>query len=218
MANGKMIDIMDLALGANNANNVLTMPSFASIQQRNRDARRQSALEDLSRRNQEYYDNDRSWDKYEAQMDMGGYRPSVMNGYKPSYADMDDSVFTPNEEAMNPTYENLGGMGGNMREPTSLVTANTSPNNVGQDQDTEATKTKFEDEVSKVFSIQGLLQKLKELGSLQPGDNREGLFQLDTIYKGSSPMEGIPGTPAEYPAPQGKAMMGFNLGNMRGNE
>lgn len=206
---GEMINFKNLALNVKDVDNLLTMPTFSSIQQRNRvlrDERAQAqAQADL---NNPWLAEQRSFGE---SSQMEGYRPLYnMDGYTPSV----EPVSAP-EVPQEPTIDNLGGMGGDKREPTNLVTANTSPDNGASptDPNTEAVKTKFEDEVSKVFSIQGLLQKLKELGSLQPGDNRDGLFQLDSAYKASNPAYGLFGTPGEYPMANGRAMWNFNMGN-----
>ena len=52
-------------------------------------------------------------------------------------------------------------------------------------------------------TIQQLLDALRMMATMQPGQGGNPVFQLDAMYKESSALGGIPGTPAQYPSAGG---------------
>ena len=52
-------------------------------------------------------------------------------------------------------------------------------------------------------TIQQLLEALRMMATMQPGQGGNPVFQLDAMYKESSALGGIPGTPAQYPSAGG---------------
>ena len=52
-------------------------------------------------------------------------------------------------------------------------------------------------------TIQQLLEALRTMATMQPGQGGNPVFNLDAAYKESSALGGIPGTPAQYPSAGG---------------
>ena len=66
-------------------------------------------------------------------------------------------------------------------------------------------------------TIEQLLAALKDMASMQPGDQGNPVFQLDAQYKNSDAMTGIPGTVAQYPTAGGMTReTDYNLGASNG--
>lgn len=116
--------------------------------------------------------------------------------------------------------DTLGGAGGDMRsyvpaqdfrtpltqEPAPIeqpVPEQTSPSPAPEPQgnggDIEEQKAQVEAVANGNGTIEQLLAALKDMASMQPGGHGNPVFQLDSIYKQSSPLNGIPGTVAQYP-------------------
>ncbi len=66
-------------------------------------------------------------------------------------------------------------------------------------------------------TIEQLLEALRQMASMQPGDQGNPVFQLDAMYKNSDAMTGIPGTVAQYPTAGGMTReTDYNLGGVNG--
>lgn len=66
-------------------------------------------------------------------------------------------------------------------------------------------------------TIDQLLEALRLMASMQPGEQGNPVFQLDAMYKNSDAMTGIPGTVAQYPTAGGMTReTDYNLGGVNG--
>lgn len=66
-------------------------------------------------------------------------------------------------------------------------------------------------------TIEQLLEALRQMASMQPGEQGNPVFQLDAMYKNSDAMTGIPGTVAQYPTAGGMTReTDYNLGGVNG--
>lgn len=66
-------------------------------------------------------------------------------------------------------------------------------------------------------TIEQLLDALRQMASMQPGEQGNPVFQLDAMYKNSDAMTGIPGTVAQYPTAGGMTReTDYNLGGVNG--
>lgn len=64
-------------------------------------------------------------------------------------------------------------------------------------------KTQVEELANGNGTIEQLLAALRDMASMQPGEQGNPVFQLDAMYKGSSALGGLPGTVAQYPTAGG---------------
>lgn len=66
-------------------------------------------------------------------------------------------------------------------------------------------------------TIEQLLEALRMMASMRPGDQVNPVFQLDAMYKNSDAMTGIPDTVAQYPTAGGMTRETYyNLGGVNG--
>lgn len=66
-------------------------------------------------------------------------------------------------------------------------------------------------------TIDQLLEALRLMASMRPGEQGNPVFQLDAMYKNSDAMTGIPGTVAQYPTAGGMTReTDYNLGGVNG--
>lgn len=73
------------------------------------------------------------------------------------------------------------------------------------------------EQVAQNGTIEQLLAALRDMASMQPGDQGNPVFQLDAMYKNSDAMTGIPGTVAQYPTAGGMTReTDYNLGGVNG--
>ena len=59
------------------------------------------------------------------------------------------------------------------------------------------------EQVAQNGTIEQLLEALKDMASMEPGQQGNPVFQLDAAYKQSSALGGLPGTVAQYPTAGG---------------
>ena len=59
------------------------------------------------------------------------------------------------------------------------------------------------EQVAQYGDIPQLLDALRKMASMEPGQGGNPVFQLDEMYKNSSATQGIPGTVAQYPTAGG---------------
>lgn len=71
-----------------------------------------------------------------------------------------------------------------------------------QDAGIEKQKEQVE-QVAQYGDIPQLLDALRKMASMEPGQGGNPVFQLDEMYKNSSATQGIPGTVAQYPTAGG---------------
>lgn len=71
-----------------------------------------------------------------------------------------------------------------------------------QDAGIEKQKEEVE-QVAQYGDIPQLLDALRKMASMEPGQGGNPVFQLDEMYKNSSATQGIPGTVAQYPTAGG---------------
>lgn len=162
----------------------------------------------------------------EFNLGMGAYRRPVTASAVP-YSETPLAPGNPGPvAAMNTEYQDLnarynlgqsqGGEGGAQRSyvpmPDALNLALVPETTYGNEQPAPAPEPKQEAgdnlnaqkaQVEAVANGNGtinqLLAALEEMASMQPGGQGNPVFQLDAIYKQSSPFNGIPGTVAQYP-------------------
>lgn len=81
----------------------------------------------------------------------------------------------------------------------------------------DAQKAQVESVANGNGTIEKLLEALRMMASMQPGDQGNPVFQLDAQYKNSDAMTGIPGTVAQYPTAGGMTReTDYNLGASNG--
>jgi hypothetical protein len=76
------------------------------------------------------------------------------------------------------------------------------PEQPSQDAGIEQQKAEVE-QVAQYGDIPQLLDALRKMASMEPGQGGNPVFQLDEMYKNSSATQGIPGTVAQYPTAGG---------------
>lgn len=156
---------------------------------------------------------------------MGANRRPVTASAVP-YSDVPLEAGNPGPvAAMNTEYQDLnarynlgqsqGGEGGAQRSyvpmPDALNLAKVPETTYGNEQpapepepqgnvgNLEEQKAQVEAVANGNGTIEQLLAALNDMASMQPGVQGNPVFQLDAIYKQSSPLNGIPGTVAQYP-------------------
>ena len=162
----------------------------------------------------------------EFNLGMGSYRRPVTASAVP-YSETPLAPGNPGPvAAMNTEYQDLnarynlgqsqGGEGGAQRSyvpmPDALNLALVPETTYGNEQpapapepkqeagdNLDAQKAQVEAVANGNGTIDQLLAALEEMASMQPGGQGNPVFQLDAIYKQSSPLNGIPGTVAQYP-------------------
>lgn len=126
----------------------------------------------------------------------------------------------------------LGGEGGAQRSyvpmPDALNLAKVPETTYGNEQPTpepeqagpDAGLEKKKDDIEKKAeygTIDQLLEALRDMASMRPGEQGNPVFQLDAMYKNSDAMTGIPGTVAQYPTAGGMTReTDYNLGGVNG--
>lgn len=203
---GTMIDFSKIAADARKNSDLLTMPEF--------------------------------------NLGMGAYRRSVTASAVP-YSETPLAPGNPGPvAAMNTEYQDLnarynlgqrqGGEGGAQRSyvpmPDALNLALVPETTYGNEQPApapepqqdageslDAQKAQVEAVANGNGTIEQLLEALRQMASMQPGDQGNPVFQLDAQYKNSDAMTGIPGTVAQYPTAGGMTReTDYNLGASNG--
>ena len=203
---GTMIDFSQIAADARKNSDMLTMPEF--------------------------------------NIGMGAYRRPVTASAVP-YSDTPLGPGNPGPvAAMNTEYQDLnarynlgqsqGGEGGAQRSyvpmPDALNLALVPETTYGNEQPTpapepqqdageslDAQRAQVEAVANGNGTIEQLLEALRLMASMQPGDQGNPVFQLDAQYKNSDAMTGIPGTVAQYPTAGGTTReTDYNLGASNG--
>jgi hypothetical protein len=119
-----------------------------------------------------------------------GFTPDGPVGYVP------ESM--PNERMPEKTYDIGTAMNG---APQPSATASV-PEQPAQNSGLEEKERQIE-QVAQNGTIEQLLAALRDMASMQPGEQGNPVFQLDALYKGSSALGGLPGTVAQYPTAGG---------------
>lgn len=173
---------------------------------------------------------------------MGAYRRPVTASAVP-YSETPLEPGNPGPvAAMNTEYQDLdarynlgqgqGGEGGaqrsyvpaqdavNLAQVPGTTYVNEQPAQEPQQAPTENVEAKQE-QIEAVANgngtIEQLLEALRMMASMQPGDHGNPVFQLDAMYKNSDAMTGIPGTVAQYPTAGGLTReTDYNLGGVNG--
>lgn len=173
---------------------------------------------------------------------MGAYRRPVTASAVP-YPETQPEPGNPGPvAAMNTEYQNLDarynlgqGQGGEGGAQRSYVPAQDAVNlaqvpgtTYGNEQlaqepqqapteNVDAQQAQIEAVASGNGTIEQLLDALRMMASMQPGDQGNPVFQLDAMYKNSDAMTGIPGTVAQYPTAGGMTReTDYNLGGVNG--
>lgn len=99
--------------------------------------------------------------------------------------------------------------------PEPVAPAPEPQQNAGENLD--AQKAQVESVANGNGTIEQLLDALRKMASMQPGEEGNPVFQLDAQYKNSDAMTGIPGTVAQYPTAGGMTReTDYNLGASNG--
>ena len=180
----------------------------------------------------------------EFNLGMGAYRRPVTASAVP-YSETPLAPGNPGPvAAMNTEYQDLnarynlgqsqGGEGGTQRSyvpmPDALNLALVPETTYGNEQPApapepqqdagdgiDAQKAQVEAVANGNGTIDQLLEALRQMASMQPGDQGNPIFQLDAQYKNSDAMTGIPGTVAQYPTAGGMTReTDYNLGASNG--
>lgn len=173
---------------------------------------------------------------------MGAYRrPVTASGVPYSETPLEQGNPGP-VAAMNTEYQDLdarynlgqgqGGEGGaqrsyvpaqdavNLAQVPGTTYVNEQPAQEPQQAPTEnveAQQAQIEAVANGNGTIEQLLEALRMMASMQPGDQGNPVFQLDAMYKNSDAMTGIPGTVAQYPTAGGMTReTDYNLGGVNG--
>lgn len=184
---GNMINFSQIAADARKNSDMLTMPEFNIGMGANRRPVTASAVPysdvpleagnpgPVAAMNTEYQDLNARYNLGQSQGGEGGAQRS--------YVPMPDALNLA--KVPETTYRN--------EQPAS---ASEPQGNGG---DLEEQKAQVEAVANGNGTIDQLLAALKDMASMQPGVQGNPVFQLDAIYKQSSPFNGIPGTVAQYP-------------------
>lgn len=173
---------------------------------------------------------------------MGAYRRPVTASAVP-YSETQPEPGNPGPvSAMNTEYQDLdarynlghgqGGEGGaqrsyvpaqdsvNLAQAPGTTYVNELPAQEPQQSPTEnveAQQAQIEAVANGNGTIDRLLEALRQMASMQPGEQGNPVFQLDAMYKNSDAMTGIPGTVAQYPTAGGMTReTDYNLGGVNG--
>ena len=177
---------------------------------------------------------------------MGAYRRPVTASAVP-YSDVPLEPGNPGPvAAINTEYQDLddrynlgqrqngmlGGEGGsqrsyvpaqdsvNLAQVPGITYGNEQPAQEPQQAPTEnveAQQAQIEAVANGNVTIEKLLEALRMMASMRPGDQGNPVFQLDAMYKNSDAMTGIPGTVAQYPTAGGTTReTDYNLGGVNG--
>lgn len=173
---------------------------------------------------------------------MGAYRRPVTASAVP-YPETQPEPGNPGPvSAMNTEYQDLdarynlgqgqGGEGGaqrsyvpaqdavNLAQVPGTTYVNEQPAQEPQQEPTEnveAQQAQIEAVANGNGTIEQLLEALRIMASMRPGDQGNPVFQLDAMYKNSDAMTGIPGTVAQYPTAGGMTReTDYNLGGVNG--
>lgn len=173
---------------------------------------------------------------------MGAYRRPVTASAVP-YSDVPLEPGNPGPvSAMNTEYQDLdarynlgqdqGGEGGaqrsyvpaqdavNLAQVPGTTYGNEQPAQEPQQAPTENVdeqQAQIEAVANGNGTIDQLLEALRRMASMQPGEQGNPVFQLDAMYKNSDAMTGIPGTVAQYPTAGGMTReTDYNLGGVNG--
>lgn len=193
---GNMIDFSKIAADARKNYGILTMPEFNIGMGAYRRPVTASAVPysetplesgnpgPVAAMNTEYQDLDARYNLGQRQNGMLGGEGGVQRSYVPE-TDMFRSALIPGT-----TYE--------PEQPTAKQPADAPAQAQEQQGGTDEQRNAIE-QVAKYGNIPQLLEALKAMASMEPGQQGNPVFQLDDIYKKSSALGGIPGTVAQYP-------------------
>lgn len=201
---GTMIDFSKIAEDARKNYGILTMPEFnigmgaymrpvtASAVPYSETPLEPGNPGPVSAMNTEYQDLDARYNLGQAQGGEGGAQRS--------YVPMPDALNLA--KVPETTYGNEQPV----QEPQQATTENV-----------EAQQAQIEAVANGNGTIDQLLEALRQMASMQPGDQGNPVFQLDAMYKNSDAMTGIPGTVAQYPTAGGMTReTDYNLGGVNG--
>ena len=201
---GTMIDFSKIAADARNNYGILTMPEFNIGMGAYRRPVTASAVPypetqpepgnpgPVAAMNTEYQDLDARYNLGQGQGGEGGAQRS----------------YVPAQDAVNlaKVPETTYGNEQPAQEPQQTPTENV-----------EAQQAQIEAVANGNGTIEQLLEALRQMASMQPGEQGNPVFQLDAMYKNSDAMTGIPGTVAQYPTAGGMTReTDYNLGGVNG--
>lgn len=205
---GTMIDFSKIAADARKNYGILTMPEFnigmgayrrpvtASAVPYSETSLEQGNPGPVAAMNTEYKDLDARYNLGQRQNGMLGGE----GGTRRSYVPAQDSVNLA--KVPETTYVNEQPA----QEPQQAPTENV-----------EAHQAQIEAVANGNGTIEQLLEALRQMASMQPGEQGNPVFQLDAMYKNSDAMTGIPGTVAQYPTAGGMTReTDYNLGGVNG--
>lgn len=210
---GTMIDFSKIAADARKNYGILTMPEFNIGMGAYRRPVTASAVPysdvplepgnpgPVSAMNTEYQDLDARYNLGQGQGGMLGGEGGTQRSYVPEI-DMFRSALIPET-----TYD-----------PNATPEPAPAPDleQAGPDAGLEKKKDDIEKK-AEYGTIDQLLEALRDMASMQPGEQGNHVFQLDAMYKNSDAMTGIPGTVAQYPTAGGMTReTDYNLGGVNG--
>lgn len=106
--------------------------------------------------------------------------------------------YMPNQRMPEKTYS----LNMEMNGTPEYYSAPEEPQAPQQDAGIEQQKEEVE-QAAQYGDIPQLLDALRKMASMEPGQGGNPVFQLDEMYKNSSATQGIPGTVAQYPTAGG---------------
>ena len=212
---GMMIDFSKIAADARKNYGILTMPEFnigMGAYRRPVTASgvpySETPLEPgnpgpVAAMNTEYQDLDARYNLGQRQNGMLGGE----GGAQRSYVPMPDALNLA--KVPETTY------GNEQPAPEPVAPASKPQQDAGENLDVQ--KAQVEAVANGNGTIEQLLDALRQMAYMQPGDQRNPVFQLDAMYKNSDAMTGIPGTVAQYPTAGGMTReTDYNLGGVNG--
>ena len=212
---GTMIDFSKIAADARKNYGILTMPEFNIGMGAYRRPVTASAVPysetplepgnpgPVAAMNTEYQDLDARYNLGQRQNGMLGGE----GGAQRSYVPMPDALNLA--KVPETTY------GNEQPAPEPVAPASKPQQDAGENLDVQ--KAQVEAVANGNGTIEQLLDALRQMAYMQPGDQRNPVFQLDAMYKNSDAMTGIPGTVAQYPTAGGMTReTDYNLGGVNG--
>lgn len=205
---GTMIDFSKIAADARKNYGILTMPEFNIGMGAYRRPVTASAVPysetqpepgnpgPVAAMNTEYQDLDARYNLGQRQDGMLGGEGGAQRSYVPAQ----DAVNLA--QVPGTTY----GSEQPSQEPQQAPTGNV-----------EAQQAQIEAVANGNGTIDKLLEALRQMASMKPGEQGNPVFQLDAMYKNSDAMTGIPGTVAQYPTAGGMTReTDYNFGGVNG--
>ena len=215
---GTMIDFSKIAADARKNYGILTMPEFNIGMGAYRRPVTASAVPysetplepgnpgPVAAMNTEYQDLDARYNLGQRQDGMLGGE----GGAQRSYVPMPDALNLA--KVPGTTYGNEQPAQEPQQAPTENVESQQAPT-----ENVESQQAQIEAVANGNGTIEKLLEALRMMASMQPGDQGNPVFQLDAMYKNSDAMTGIPGTVAQYPTAGGMTReTDYNLGGVNG--